>query len=65
MRIELFSRRSLLGRKSWYFRVRATNGEIVAQSEGYRNRSDARTTAQRLREGVSEAAIHCGDGGMV
>ncbi|HKU52417.1 MAG TPA: YegP family protein [Nitrospira sp.] len=28
----------------WYFRVKADNGEIIAQSEGYYNRGDCYRT---------------------
>lgn len=58
MRIEIFSRRGLLG-KQWYFRVKARNGEIIASSEGYRNRQDCRQTAFLLRDGLAAATIHC------
>jgi uncharacterized protein YegP (UPF0339 family) len=63
MRIELYSRRTLLGGKRWFFRIRAANGEIVAQSEGYHNRSDCRATAQLLRAEAAEAEIFCAEGG--
>ena len=33
---------------AWYFRLRARNGEIVAQSEGYHNKQDAIDTARLL-----------------
>jgi uncharacterized protein YegP (UPF0339 family) len=59
MKIEIFARRSLLGGRQWYFRVKARNGEVVAQSEGYRRHVDCRHTAQLLREGMATATIHC------
>lgn len=61
MRIEMFSRLGLCG-KRWYFRVRADNGEIIAASEGYKRRVDARSTAQRLRDGMASASIFCSSG---
>jgi uncharacterized protein YegP (UPF0339 family) len=36
MQFELYQRGSL-----WYWRLRAANNEIIAQGEGYVNRSDA------------------------
>jgi uncharacterized protein YegP (UPF0339 family) len=57
MRIEIFSARNLLGRKRWYFRVRAANGQKVAQSEGYSRRFDAVSTAHSLKAGLANAEI--------
>jgi uncharacterized protein YegP (UPF0339 family) len=57
MRIELFSRKRLVGRPRWFFRIRAGNGEIVAQSEGYSRRIDARGTADALKAGLANAEI--------
>lgn len=56
LRIEIFSRRSLFG-KRWFFRVRAKNGEVIAQSEGYQNRFDCRGTAFNLRDNLIAADI--------
>ena len=56
LRIEIFSRRKLLG-KRWYFRVVHMNGKTVAQSEGYFNKVDAIATAQELRGGLFDAEI--------
>lgn len=61
MRIEIFARRGIFG-KRWYFRVRADNGEVIAQSEGYHNRADARATAMVLRNGAPKAGIFCAEG---
>lgn len=55
--IEIFPRRNLLGRKQWYFRIKGTNGEPLAQSEGYHNRSDCVATAQTLRARLFDAAV--------
>lgn len=57
MRIEIFSRRSLLGGRKWYFRVRAANGEPISQSEGYSRKIDARGTANLMKNGLADAAI--------
>lgn len=56
MKIELFHR---LGLRGWrfYFRIRARNGRIVAQSEGYRNRGDAIQTINLLKGALPHAAI--------
>lgn len=55
MNIEVF--RSGIIRKQWYFRFRATNGQIVAQSEGYRNKQDCISTAQSVQQRAAAAQI--------
>jgi uncharacterized protein YegP (UPF0339 family) len=57
MRIELFSRKRLLKRPLWYFRIRAANGELIAQSEGYSRKIDALGTANLLKNGAAGADI--------
>lgn len=57
MRFELFVRRSMLGRKKWYFRLRAANGQIVAQSEAYSRRIDALSTIQSIASGAGQAEV--------
>jgi uncharacterized protein YegP (UPF0339 family) len=57
MTIELFSRKRLVGRPRWFFRVVARNGQIVAQSEAYSRRIDAMQTAHSLKEELSFARI--------
>ena len=57
MKFEVFHRRNLLGKKRWYFRIRAENGQIVAQSEAYSRRIDAMGTAQSVRQNVGAAEI--------
>lgn len=54
--IELFSRRTLRG-KRWFFRVKATNGKIIAQSEAYHNRADCVETAQMMRARLFDAVL--------
>ena len=36
------------GLPEWRFRIKARNGEVVAQSEGYHNKQDAIDTARLL-----------------
>jgi uncharacterized protein YegP (UPF0339 family) len=57
MKIEVFSRKPLIGRPKWFFRIRAMNGQIVAQSEGYSRRLDAVSTAHSIRSGLANAEI--------
>lgn len=57
MRIVLFSRKRLLKRPLWYFRIVARNGEPVAQSEGYSRRIDAMQTAHLLKEKLAGAPV--------
>lgn len=50
--LELYPRRGLLrGRRQWGWRLKATNGEVVASGEGYYNRTDAQDMADRVRLG--------------
>lgn len=56
MKIEVFPRRTWRG-KRWFFRVKAGNGEPIAQSEAYHNYGDAWATANSLRAGIFDAVI--------
>lgn len=56
MKVEIFRRLGMRGRL-WFFRVRARNGRIIAQSEGYRNRGDALQTINLLKAGLPYAGI--------
>lgn len=56
MIFQLFRRRGLRGRR-WYFRLRAANGEIVVQSEGYAHRADALGAIQLIRNQAVLATI--------
>lgn len=58
MRIEIFVRRSIFGKRRFYFRLVADNGEPVAQSEGYSNRADCAATAMLIRAKSFDAEIH-------
>lgn len=55
--IEIFPRKTLMRGRQWYFRVKATNGETIAHSEGYKNRGDCISTAQTLRARLFDAVI--------
>lgn len=57
MKIETFSSRNLVGLKRWYFRVRAMNGHVLVQSEGYSRRVDMLGTIHSLKSGMSRAEI--------
>lgn len=57
MKLEVFHRRNMLGKMRWYFRIRAENGQIVAQSEAYSRKIDAMSTAQSIRQNVGAAEI--------
>ena len=56
MKIEIFARRGLFGRR-WYFRIVAANGEPLAQSEGYHNKSDVAGATISLRGKLGDASI--------
>jgi uncharacterized protein YegP (UPF0339 family) len=43
--------------KQWYWRLVAKNNKIVAQSEGYKRRSQAIKAAQRMPEIAKTTAI--------
>lgn len=59
MKIEIFSRKPLLiGRPTWYFRIRAMNGQVLAQSQGYSRRLDCVATVHSLRSGLANAEMH-------
>lgn len=47
MHIEIFSRLTLRGRKH-FFRVVASNGKTVAQSQSYTRRIDCKETAESM-----------------
>jgi uncharacterized protein YegP (UPF0339 family) len=50
-------------RREYYFRLVARNGEVIAQSEGYRNAADRDATVRAIRVGARDAASEdTGDG---
>lgn len=57
MKIKVFSRKRLLLRPVWYFRIVASNGEPVAQSEGYARRIDMMETVRTLKSQLPSAEI--------
>lgn len=56
MRFEVFQRRTLRGLR-WFFRLRADNGQVVAQSEGYHNYQDMIDTIYSMRNKARTAEI--------
>jgi len=38
--VETFSRKPMLKRRQYYFRIKRRNGEVIAQSEGVNNKAD-------------------------
>lgn len=57
LRFEIYSRRSLLRGKQWYFRLKGGNGETIAQSEGYKNAADCANTAELIRSSAHESGV--------
>ena len=57
MLIEIYSRKPLLRKRQWYFRIKGENGEIVAQSEGYKNRTDCISTVHLLKRELAGARL--------
>ncbi len=55
-RFEFFSRVGLRG-KRWYFRLRAPNGKIMMQSEGYKNRGDAEHAVYVIKREALNAPV--------
>jgi uncharacterized protein YegP (UPF0339 family) len=41
----------------WAFRVKASNGQIVAASQGYAKRASARSTLEKLLKGAYDGPI--------
>ncbi len=56
MQFEIFSKRTLRG-KRWFFRLRASNHEILCQSEGYVNRIDCIETMRNVRDNAHLATM--------
>lgn len=51
MKIETFTRMTLFGRR-YFFRIKASNGETVAQSEAYNTKQARDHTVQRIIHNV-------------
>lgn len=45
-------------RRRWYWRLRSSNGEIVAQSQGYVERQTALDTINSIREHAQNAFLY-------
>ena len=45
----------------WYWRLKAANGEIIAQSEGYQRRQSALEGIESVRNNAAPAAPAQGD----
>lgn len=41
----------------WAFRVKASNGQVVASSQGYSKRASARSTLEKLLKGAYDGPI--------
>ncbi len=50
---ELFQQRN----GKWAFRVKASNGQIVAQGQGYSKKGSARSTLEKLMAGTYNGPI--------
>ena len=56
--IEFYSRKPLLKRRQYYWRIRHANGNIVADSgEGYYNKADRNEAYYRLRAGIRDESF--------
>lgn len=51
-RLELFN-----GKKGFYFRVVAENGEIIAQSEGYASKEMCKKGIKAIRQAMRKARV--------
>ncbi len=57
LKVEVFYRRNIFGKKRHYFRIKAGNGEIIAQSEAYKNDADCVHTARLIMSGNFDQMI--------
>ncbi len=55
-RFVLWRSRTLFGRR-WYFHLRGKNGEVVIQSEGYRDRRDAERAIEIVKGANADTPI--------
>lgn len=56
MKFQIYKRWTWRGFR-WYWRLRAKNGEIIAQSEGYNDIADCRRSIDLIIEGSSTAKL--------
>jgi len=53
--VETYSRKPLLERRQYYWRIRHWNGNIIARSsEGYNNKQDCEDARRRLFDAIRE-----------
>lgn len=52
MKVHVFESKGL-----WYFHVKSSNGKIVAQSEGYKQKASALKTIKALKSGMCNAKV--------
>lgn len=57
--------RSGVFRRQWYFNIEASNGKVIAQSEGYANKGDAISTMDSIRDHIGTAHVFTPDGEML
>lgn len=57
MNFQIFRSKALFRPPQWYWRLRARNGEIIAQSEGYRNVGDCQKTVALIIAEVGAATV--------
>ena len=57
MKIEIFARTGLFGRR-WYFRFVAANGECIATSQAYKHKHSAVDTAETICKQAGTAQIY-------
>lgn len=60
MKFHLFRKLTMFGPR-WYWNLRAVNGQIVCQSEAYRNEADARSTIDSIRRNAAYARVEAGE----
>ncbi|GIJ76006.1 hypothetical protein SAMN05443287_106190 [Micromonospora phaseoli] len=52
-----FQIRNAQGNQRYYWRIVASNGQVLATSETYYNKSDAQTAAQSVKSNAASAPI--------
>jgi uncharacterized protein YegP (UPF0339 family) len=57
MTFHVYSRKPLFRPRQWYWRLRAANGEIIAQGEGYNKPRDCYQAIELIQHGAADAPI--------
>lgn len=58
-KLEIYSRKPLIGRRQWRWRLKAANGKIIgASSESYNNYEDCEMNILLVRDGLTNAGIY-------